>query len=464
MVDFDKLLGEEPRPPITDPLEIFASLQRGKGKEFPRPAQETALKAWYERHRPNRDVVIKLPTGHGKTLIGLLILQSYLNELHRPALYLCPNTYLVAQTLTQAAEFGMQTCSDEDAVTGYLPDRFLNGEAIYVTTAKKLFNGMTLFGGPASNRPVVDVECVIVDDAHRCVEEIRSAFSIRIARGTGDEPDDLYAKLVEIFKESLSRQAPGTLVDLLEGKDQFLLVPYWSWIEHQPEVIKLLQENKARNDVAFAWDFLKNHLRECQCFASGRAIEIAPRLIPLQEVPTFERAKHRVFLSATLAEDSFLVRDLGVSPDAVLSPIVAGDIKYAGERLVVLPTLVKPSIQRDELVKWVAGLARGHPNLGVVVLVPSMFRARAWEAVGSQVVRVGEIERALQQLKADVDAGKRDVPLGTNQPIRWRRLAGRPVPYPLHRFPPRLELAVGPLFDHRAPGCGFYQRQGSPTN
>jgi hypothetical protein len=45
------------------------------------------------------------------------------------------------------------------AVTGgegtELPHDFLNSEAIFVTTFKKLFNGKSVFGGPGSNRPVV---------------------------------------------------------------------------------------------------------------------------------------------------------------------------------------------------------------------------------------------------------------------------------------------------------------------
>jgi hypothetical protein len=411
VVDFDKLIGREPTLPTTDPLEIFAKLERGKGKEFPRPAQDVALATWRDKHRSAKDAVIKLPTGHGKTLIGLLILQSYLNETHRPVVYLCPNTYLVTQTVAQAREFGIRTCEATDAAQGTLPGAFLNGESIFVTTCQKLFNGKTLFGGPATGRPAVEIEAIVMDDAHRCVEEIREAFSIRVSRGSADSPDPLYAGLVGMFTESLRRQAHGSLTGILEGGAEFLLVPYWSWLEREGEVLALLQGAKDHEGVEFVWDFLKNHLKESRCMVSGGAVEISPRLLPLREVPSFERASHRIFLSATLAEDSFLIRDFGVASSAVLNPIVAGDIKYCGERLILLPTLVKPTIQRDELIKWVTGLSRGHPTLGFVVLAPDQYRARDWEGLGAEIVRVREIEKALVGLRAQTEGGGRSRPL-----------------------------------------------------
>jgi replicative superfamily II helicase len=70
------------------------------------------------------------------------MLQSRLNEGLGPALYLCPNRYLVEQTCAQAQRFGIQTCIAE----GELPQQFLDGTSILVATVKKLFNGLTKFG------------------------------------------------------------------------------------------------------------------------------------------------------------------------------------------------------------------------------------------------------------------------------------------------------------------------------
>ena len=47
----------------------------------------------------DRDIVIKLNTGGGKTLVGLLIAQAIINERQGPVLYLCPTGQLQGQNL-----------------------------------------------------------------------------------------------------------------------------------------------------------------------------------------------------------------------------------------------------------------------------------------------------------------------------------------------------------------------------
>ena len=51
-------------------------------------------------------------TGSGKTLVGLLMLQSLLNEEIGPALYLCPTKQLVEQAYQTAREVGIPAVTD----------------------------------------------------------------------------------------------------------------------------------------------------------------------------------------------------------------------------------------------------------------------------------------------------------------------------------------------------------------
>ena len=70
------------------------------------------------------------------------MLQARLNEGKGPAVYLCPNNYLIEQTCEQARQFGIATCQAEPD----LPEAFLTSEQILVTSVQKLFNGLTKFG------------------------------------------------------------------------------------------------------------------------------------------------------------------------------------------------------------------------------------------------------------------------------------------------------------------------------
>ena len=155
MVDFKKRLAGKKAPKPTNPIELYDTLDRAHDKGPLRPAQIAVLNQWHQRDQSDRDAVVKLHTGQGKTLIGLLILQSRLNANQSPVVYLCPNNFLISQACEQARQFGISTCeTDSD-----LPDEFLNGQRILVTSVQKLFNGLTKFGLGAQS---VSVDTILI--------------------------------------------------------------------------------------------------------------------------------------------------------------------------------------------------------------------------------------------------------------------------------------------------------------
>ena len=80
MVDFkSRLLQKTIKRPI-DPVVIYNCLDRVTSKGELRPAQKTILEKWFNNYYDKKDSIIKLSTGKGKTLIGLLILQSKINK------------------------------------------------------------------------------------------------------------------------------------------------------------------------------------------------------------------------------------------------------------------------------------------------------------------------------------------------------------------------------------------------
>src|ERR1700733_51808 len=106
MVDFTKLRNERKQTAPTEPAASFQRLPKPPHINDLWDGQSKALAAWNERRRET-DLVIKLNTGGGKTLVGLLIAQLLLNDLREPVVYLCPNNQLVEQTLAKANEVGL---------------------------------------------------------------------------------------------------------------------------------------------------------------------------------------------------------------------------------------------------------------------------------------------------------------------------------------------------------------------
>jgi hypothetical protein len=81
MVDFKKLRAGKAKPSPVNPREIFHSLPKPIGINDLYASQAEVLDNWYGR-RHDKDVVVKLHTGGGKTLVALLMAQSVMN-IHR---------------------------------------------------------------------------------------------------------------------------------------------------------------------------------------------------------------------------------------------------------------------------------------------------------------------------------------------------------------------------------------------
>ena len=394
MPDFKKHTKQRSTESLANPVEIYGRLDRRSDTGPLRPAQEHVLTEWHTNRRGDRDVIVKLHTGQGKTVVGLLMLLSRLNEDVGPALYVCPNKHLVDQTCQQARRFGTAVANGNEE--GDLSAAFLNGKQIYVCTVQKLFNGLTKFGLKAA---ATKMGTVLMDDSHACIDAIKDACSISLKSDT-----QAYRDLVQLFTEDLREQGAGTFTDIRAGAyDALLLVPYWAWIDRQDEVTAIIgkhhKDHKQDKDEAikYVWPILKDMLDKCFCVVSGSGLEITPHVPPLDQFGSFFGAKHRIFMSATVTDDSFLVKGLRLSATTITEPITYPKEKWFGEKMILIPTLIAPDTGRDDVAN-----AFGKPNetrtVGVVALCPSAKAAELWKKAGAAVAEAGNITGHVQRL------------------------------------------------------------------
>ncbi len=387
MVDFKKRLAGKAKAKPLNPVEIYDTLDRASDKGPLRPAQEAVLEDWFSHHQLTRDVIVKLHTGQGKTLIGLLMLQSRLNGGHGPVVYLCPDHLLIAQTCEQAKQFGIRTCTADDD----LPEDFIDGGRILVTSVQKLFNGLTKFGLRQNS---LKLDTVLMDDAHACSDRIREACRIRIPR---EEP--AYDLLKTLFAADLEQQGVGTYADIVNGKrDALLPVPYWAWVGREGEIASILSSNAARNSIKFAWPLLRDILAHCQGVISGAAIEIEPYVAPLAVFGSYAKATHRIFMSATVTDDAFLIKGLQLKSGTIAKPLTYDKETWSGEKMVLLPSLIHEELDRSRIVK---GFGTSNPKrrYGVVALAPGFNWTKDWESYGAVVADKDTVAVALETLK-----------------------------------------------------------------
>jgi hypothetical protein len=373
---------------ITEPDKLFDALpNKAVGYGYLRAVQKEILVAWHER-RNERDLVIKTNTGGGKTIAGLLILQASLHEGVAPALYVAPDPHVAAQVLQEAANLGLAAVDD--------PSRpeFLSGQAICVTTMQKMVNGRSRFGlaGSTARQPV-KVGTIVVDDAHAALALTEDQTYVSIPRA-----NPLHEKLVDLFGDVLAEQGQNALLDIEEGdRNAVLRVPFWTWSERQSNVLALLRPERTGPDLEWTWPLVHDLLPFSQAVVTADAFEIVPPCPPIEKIPSFAEAERRVYLTATLADDSILVTHFNANPKSVADSIYPSSAADLGDRLVLAPQELNPAIFDSDVRNLAADIATRH---NVVVLAPSWRKAREWSNADRTVSTASDISAAVDDLRA----------------------------------------------------------------
>lgn len=396
MVDFSKMMKLAQASVPTDPIEIYKNLDLTATVGELRPVQEEVLTKWYSDLFEKKDIILKLHTGEGKTLIGMLMLLSRLNKGLGPCIYVSPNKQLAEQASLDAKKFGIQHILLSE---GEIPSEFLESKKILITHVHKVFNGLTKFG---LDNKAVKVGTFVLDDSHACIDSIRSAFTIQIKR---NEP--LFDILLRLFETELRLQGEGSYYDICSNpySSDLLAVPYWIWNEKCDTVLRHLMEYEEESYIHFTLPLVKDKLRYCTMYASGRYIEIVPYYPLVERFTSFTQAKQRILMSATTQDNSFFVRGLGLSPEAVEHPLTSKTKLWSGEKMIVFPSTIDDRLTNEVIRKYICQGSLGKKK--TTVLVPSYRVADEYSKSGCNVpANEDEIKSTLINMKA----GKMEVP------------------------------------------------------
>jgi len=384
LINFGLIGGNNNKVQI-EPRDIFMSLpSRDKQYEYPRDVQTEVWKKWFNE-RNNRNCIIKMNTGSGKTVVGLTILKSCLNENKGPAVFVVPDNYLVKQVCEEANRLGINITTDYNDVD------FIRKRSILIINIQTLVNGKSVFGMRSTNN--ISIGSVLIDDAHACIASIESQYTISIPNN-----DELYKEFVNVFSSSLKNQSENKFTDIIEQRDLFasMLIPFWDWQSNSNVIYKILSDNLDNSNIGFSFPLLKDCLSICNCVISTKSIEITPPCVPIDKISSFERAERRIFMSATLLDDSIFITSLGLKQDecsSIISPEKANDI---GDRLMIFPQVMNKSISDKEIKD---ALKEASLSYNVVVIVPSYNRAKYWQDVSDLELNISNLTDGVAKLK-----------------------------------------------------------------
>lgn len=359
----------------SDPETLFLNL-RGRAPEIKHlwSHQADLLRVYHQECCDVRDVAVELPTGSGKTLVGLLIAEWRRQSLGNRVAYLCPTIQLARQVGSQADAYGIQAHVLVGRQSDYPPKEFHEyqlSRTIAITTYSAVFN---------INPRIKDAQTLILDDAHAGENFMVSMWSVEISRL--DIPDTYYA-LVELLSSELDS---GFYSDISKYTDWdptkagiIELVSAAAIRRHINAIRDLLDESlKENTSPRYAWNVVKDHLTACNFFISWNSILIRPFIPPTQIHLPFSQAGQRVYMSATLGAGGELERITGIKSIKRLPLPTGWDRQGTGRRLFLIPELEMSNEEMIEVIKdAVQKFSRS------LILVPSRYDSEGTELVNA---------------------------------------------------------------------------------
>ncbi|OOZ40914.1 DEAD/DEAH box helicase [Solemya pervernicosa gill symbiont] len=341
---------------------LFRELPRRK---FPDvlPHQQAMMQRYAAEAEGASDVALQLPTGSGKTLVGLLIAEWRRRKNKEKIVYLCPTRQLVHQAVAQAEQkYGLAVVGFTGSQRDYSASdkaKYNQGDCVAITTYSSLFNTNPYFS---------DADVIIVDDAHAAENYVAKMWTLSI-----DRLDHSHTTLHEVLSSIFEPHIDSTSYTRMTGE--------WdspsdlSWVDKIPtpvlldihdEIVSVLDTYTKGTNLQYSWGLIRNHLRSCHVYLSFSGIVIRPIIAPTWDLPAFNNPKQRIYMSATLGEGGDLERLMG-RKNILRLPVPDGwDLQGVGRRFFMFPSLSLDYEQEIQLRRSL--LKKAQRSL---VLVPS---------------------------------------------------------------------------------------------
>jgi Type III restriction enzyme, res subunit/Helicase C-terminal domain len=338
-------------PVSQTPDQLFLDLPRRKYIGL-LDHQGQILRTYYQDAITSPDIALQLPTGSGKTLVGLLIAEWRRRKFNERVVYLCPTKQLVNQVVEEAiSKYGMEVDGFTGPSKGYAASanaRYAAAERVAVTTYSAVFNSNPFFKSP---------DVILLDDAHAAENYVAKMWAIQIDR-TKREHVALFNTLASVIKTVIDPYYHERLtgkVGSISEQDWTDKIPTTDFYKIVDEVRSVLDAYSGDSDIEFPWKSIKDNLMACHVYVSSHQILIRPVIPPTWIHSPFSNAKQRIFMSATLGEGGDLERLTGRRYIKRLTIPSGWDRQGIGRRFFVFPGLSldedKLSVLRNDLMK-----------------------------------------------------------------------------------------------------------------
>lgn len=200
-----------------------------------------------------------------------------------------------------------------------------------------------------------------------------------------------------MLSEDLKGYNEARFLDIEAGDPRaYMEVPFWSWHSHHSQILHALHEHRDDEELIFTYPLLNEIVKQCRCVVGGQHLEIEPVFPATDIIQAFRRAHRRVYMTATLADDSVIVTHFGANSDKLAAPIVPSSSQSMGERMILMPQELNPDLTAAEIRQLLAELAK---SVNVVVILPSWSATEDWKESAEQVLVGDGIVDGIENLR-----------------------------------------------------------------
>lgn len=323
-----------PRPPAS-PEDLFGSLPK-----IPTRApvlwahQADQLRTYFEKHKNHPDVAFELPTGSGKTLVGLLISEWRRRALSHRTLFACPTRQLAEQVHASAEAQGLNTVLLIGSHTAWDSsdlNAYTRCQTTAITTYGHIFNAHSKFA---------DAQSIVFDDAHAAEGYVAESWALSIPKKI-----DAYQQIFDVLSDDLDPLMIERLTNANANEasePEVRMLPLSVVAKNKTGLARVLQGAIAQDDD-LKWSIRRvvPHLSSCLFFVDHSQWYIRPMIPPTFEHAPFVQPVQRIYLSATIGGGGELERAFGRPKIEKIGVPEAWEKAGSGRRFFVFPSLAE---------------------------------------------------------------------------------------------------------------------------
>lgn len=370
---------------MVNPIELFNTLDKTKasiGKL--RNAQREVLMKYANELQNVERIGIKLPTGSGKSLIAILILEAW-RRAGKVAAIITANKGLADDIKGRCDELQIPnaTIFGASGDPAYLIERTRNLRKYKLKQIIGIFNYHAFLYGTEYKQEIYPPDVLVIDDASDFETTRNDFFTVRIDR---KEHPKVYTAILDKLKTNAILYP--NLPEFEGGKANQSKVEL-VYFADMPKVLEILKEKmtelKQDPNFYFAYERNRGLLSSFLVFVTNDEIEFRPLLAP-EELLKMGKISQIIFMSATLPDEELLHKIFGIRKFQIhmideqsLSKEALDQIETMGKRLIFPLDQTDLGVRvSDKCLEVILRLIKTHKK--ALVLANSFFDTEAIKA------------------------------------------------------------------------------------